>query len=396
MLAIMFSCSHFKEDLDINKVPLSQLKADNIQTELPLVLINCDERAFKQMFDHDGEDIEIDARVSIRKNGQVSIHETEAEIEIKGNKSAGFALKSLGIKFEDSQDNQEQEVITIERKQNFHNTNKIKAIRLRNSGNDFSYAMLKDLCYSDLIVQAELDIDLMYGQAAHVFVNQRYYGLLNIRTESNAHGISRLYGVKKRDLTMVKINHPAELEFKSGDRARVDQLLKDIENKDYNALIRSFDIENVIDYFIFQTYIGNGDWPDNNVRFFAVKNGKFRFVAYDLDKAGERSIEKAPLYFIQESADNPIKDLFAVLYNNPNFKEQFDTRYKSLVQSNRLHYNSFNEIVDQRTLAIEKDLIYNIEQYGKPASMIEWYQNVGIIKEVFKKRAAAVKRHLGL
>jgi len=236
----------------------------------------------------------------------------------------------------------------------------------------------------------------MYGEAAHVFVNGVYYGLLNMRTESDAHGISRLYEKKKKDLTMIKVNNPGEIEFKTGDQARIDQLLKDIEDENYDALIEAFDLNNLIDYFIFETYIGNEDWPHNNVRIYAVENGKFRFVIFDLDKAGDFKIHKEPLFFIEQGLANQIQELFFILYKNPNFRAQFNNRYISLLRSNKINYVVFNTIIDKRMQAIEEDIIYNIEKYSQPATMLEWYQNVGIIKEVFKKREEIVKEHYGL
>jgi len=396
LLITSFGCSYYQEDLQKEHLTVEDLSPDKIETSLPIVIITTDEDDFQRMFENPGYDIEIEANVSISRNSGISLNNASAELKIKGNKSAYFELKSLGIKFEQTQTNSQQEIIDVNQVLPFHNLNEIKSIRLRNSGNDFAYSMLKDLCYSDLIIHAQLDLDVMYGEAAHVFVNGAYYGLLNIRTESNPHGISRLYEKKKKDLTMIEVNDPGEIEFKTGDEARIDQLLKDIEDENYDALVDAFDLSNLIDYFIFETYVGNEDWPHTNVRIFAVGNGKFRFVIYDLDKAGNFKIHKAPLYFIEEGIANPIQDLFFVLYDNPNFRAQFNSRYIDLLHSNKINHVVFNTIVDKRMQAIEEDIIYNIEKYSQPAAMLEWYQNIGIIKEVFKKREEIVKEHFGL
>jgi len=393
---ISLACTHYDEDILIEHLTVEELSPSKIETSLPIVIIITDEDEFQRMYENYYQNIEIEANVSIRRNAAISLNNVSAELKILGNKSASFDLKSLGIKFEQTQTNTQQEIIDVNQVLTFHNLNKIKSIRLRNSGNDFAYSMLKDLCYSDLIIHAQLDIDVMYGEAAHVFVNGVYYGLLNMRTESDAHGISRLYEKKKKDLTMIKVNNPGEIEFKTGDQARIDQLVKDIEDENYDELIEAFDLSNLIDYFIFETYIGNEDWPHNNVRIYAVENGKFRFVIFDLDKAGDFKIHKEPLFFIEQGLANQIQELFFVLYKNPNFRAQFNNRYISLLRSNKINYVVFNTIIDKRMQAIEEDITYNIEKYSQPATMLEWYQNVGIIKEVFKKREEIVKEHYGL
>ena len=55
-----------------------------------------------------------------------------------------------------------------------------------------------------------------------------------------------------------------------------------IENENLNYLKDEIDINNFIDYMIFQSYIGNTDWPHNNARLYAINNEKFRFVLFDL------------------------------------------------------------------------------------------------------------------
>ena len=109
-----------------------------------------------------------------------------------------------------------------------------------------------------------------------------FYGLLNIRTESNTHGIAGLNSVSKKDLTMAKVT-THELIKKDGDFDRIDDLIAAISRKDIPYLKSEIDLSNFIDYMIFQSYLANTDWPHNNARFYAVETGKFRFVLFDLD-----------------------------------------------------------------------------------------------------------------
>jgi len=131
--------------------------------------------------------------------------------------------------------------------------------------------MIKDLSFTQLAINAGLNIDLTYGEPSLVYVNGVFYGLLNIRTESNTHGIAGLNGVSKKDLTMVKVT-THELIKKDGDFERVDALVSAISKKDIPYLKEEIDLASFIEYMIFQSYLANTDWPHNNARFYAVKD----------------------------------------------------------------------------------------------------------------------------
>jgi hypothetical protein len=56
-----------------------------------------------------------------------------------------------------------------------------------------------------LAINAGLNLDLTYAEQTVVFVNNKFLGIMNLRTEANTNGMSRLYGVSKSDITLAKI-----------------------------------------------------------------------------------------------------------------------------------------------------------------------------------------------
>ena len=69
-------------------------------------------------------------------------------------------------------------------------------------------------------------------------------------------------------ITLAKILEGGIVEKKDGDFDRIDDFIAAIDNDDYSYLSNEIDVDNFIDYMIFESYIGNRDWPKNNVRFF--------------------------------------------------------------------------------------------------------------------------------
>lgn len=51
------------------------------------------------------------------------------------------------------------------------------------------------MSYTKLAIEAGLDLDLTYEEQTVVFVNNVFLGVMNLRTEANTSGISRLYDV---------------------------------------------------------------------------------------------------------------------------------------------------------------------------------------------------------
>ncbi|MFT4662558.1 MAG: hypothetical protein ACI8XB_002848 [Patiriisocius sp.] len=160
-----------------------------------------------------------------------------------------------------------------------------------------------------------------------------------------------------------------------------------IGNEDYNYVSNEIEVDNFIDYMIFESYIGNMDWPRNNVRFFAIQDGPFRFVLYDLDRVATVDIDNTPLSFINDSGtDNVVTDLFNVLYANESFKNTYDTRFNDLINTGLLSSDRFNGIVTEYKSNIEHIMPAQINKYEHPESYTEWYLNIEQLKNNFEAR----------
>ena len=118
------------------------------------------------------------------------------------------------------------------------------------------------------------------------------------------------------------------------------------DNSTYNSIRNLLDIEDFINYMAIQFYIGNSDWPFNNVKGFRDrKDGRFHFVLFDLDGVfnvhspfdiffGMEIRKNDPLYGFDYSQNVSIEGvqlicpieivtLFKNLLKNPSFRKQF-------------------------------------------------------------------------
>ena len=387
LLTLTWGCSNFDNESDLTSFNLEyqSITPEKVISDLPVINLTVDSEKFEEMHQQFTEEIEIKGSFLLYRQQELVIENEEVEIELKGNYSKQFSLKSLGIKFEEKYDNRNRNLINPSEVLPHHNIDYIKAIRLRNSGNDFKNTMLKDLSYTQLAIQAGLDLDLTYGEPALVFINEEFYGLLNLRTEANANGMAGLYSTNKNEVTLAKIVTQTLLK-KNGDFDRIDALVDAVKRKDLDHLKSEIDLNNFIDYMVFQSYITNVDWPHTNVRFYAIRDSKFRFVLFDLDAANWIDINRSPISLIDKSVQNFVSDLFFALYEEDAFRQQFFERYQFLLEHDEISYDIFDSIVMSNLENIKSEIQLNIEKYQTPETKIEWIIEVDKLIQMFEER----------
>ena len=208
-----------------------------------------------------------------------------AGIKIAGGCSRGFAMKPFNV-FLRKDEYGDKEVDY----QLFQQTDltKFKRFKLRSSGNDFPNTMVRDASIQAMLY-GEVDIDQMAYEPVVVYLNGEYFGFYGMREFYNKHYIEAHHGVDKDSLDMMK-NPMTWTEVKEGDQVAWEELrsfirnntLQDLGNYDY--VTNQIDINEYLNYHIAEMYIGNYDWPGNNVTVWRDRNnGKWRWMLYDLD-----------------------------------------------------------------------------------------------------------------
>lgn len=403
LLLWLFSCTDFREEFSADYQAHQHLTLDQpeIHTHTAVINIEVDQAEFNHMHENVTEEIDIYGLFQLYREQQLVFESHQTRFKLKGGASLYSDLKTLGIRFEKPQDNSSAAILKPTDVLAIHQLDWIESLRLRNSGGDFRISrdgtMIKDMVYTQLAIEAGLNIDLMYGEQAIVFINDAFYGLLNLRSESTARGIAGLYDADPDQISLAKIfftQTDVIVERQNGDYQKISKLLEAIDNKNLNYLKNRVDIPNFIDYIIFQTYIANWDWPHNNVKIYAIGDSKFRFFMYDLDEGNRLFLNWEPLAFLDLSRENPVADLFHILYKDDDFRQAFDARYRDLLESGVLSSAAFRSITNRYYKHIETLMPYQIEKYGQPKTLAEWYRNIEILNANFEKREKNVRKFI--
>lgn len=183
---------------------------------------------------------------------------------------------------------------------------KYKKLVLRNSGNDFQFAYIRDELNQTLAMQAGFS-DYEAVLPAVCYLNGEYYGFFWLH-ENYCDDFFKEKYPNENALGEFEILEGTDQE-KYGDEDGSKQAYADEFNMiyeqfssadltndaDYDSLCELVDVENYLDFFAFNIYINNKDWPQNNFKCYryypasneilgeGVYDGRWRFLLHDLD-----------------------------------------------------------------------------------------------------------------
>lgn len=389
-LLLGFGCTKFNVEESLPDI--TNISPTNMKSKLDRINIVTD--SFDYIYAYYTSDLQISANVGYYNGDGALLFNKDAQIKIKGAGSANNPMKSIGIVFSESINNSAFQIIETAQALPGDNLNQLQSIRLRNSGSDDGVTHLKDLALTELAIRNSIDLELKYGKAVQVFVNSTYFGLLNLRTENDRIALSDLLGVNVNDITTMKMDTPEDdIDFREGDEQVAQNLINAIENQDGHALRQLIDVENFIDYILFEDYVGNMDWPHNNVRLYSINGGKFRFLLYDLDWAARRNrVQRLPK---MEYLEDDLSKMYQILRDHDQgFLQALENRKMELYDI--LSTAKFNAIVDDLGETIHGDIGYLIKKWGAPHSTFQWQLNVDQLKQDFEVNEFYNRKMYGL
>jgi len=273
-----------------------------------------------------------------------------------------------------------------------------KDIMLRNSGNDFGYSMLRDGFMQSLVMK-RMDIDAIAYEPAICFMNGVYFGIQNLRERSNADFIFSNYGLNEDEILIIDhIDIPNNPQYL--------QMLNFITNNDitnqtvYNQLNEMMDVDNYINYMITQIFVGNYDWPHNNVKMWKkLDGGKWRWILFDLDfgfNLYDTNLHNfnSLTYALGEASSRTTQPwataLFKRLIENPTFRSKLIDKF-SIHLSSTFETNRINSVLDSIAGKISNEIVFHKNRWGSSRT---FSNDINIMKNFSGNRANVMYNHL--
>ncbi len=337
-------------------------------------------------------------------NGDVGFN-VNAGIKIGGGCSRNFALRSLNLAIKEKQYGSPAVNYPL---YEGRNTTKFEKLKLRNSGQDFVRMGFRDAAVQALLWD-EVDMDLQGFKPVIVYVNDIYFGLMNIRELYTDEYFKHIHGTRKEELDLIKNPGLFWKEIKNGDDVIYNELYNYMENNDlsiqanYDYAESQIDINEFLNYWISSIYVAANDWPANNQVVWRERktNAKWRWGMFDNDNS--TSINFGPFSLPDFNTLDSVMDashqtwpfhsnstvFFRNLMDNTAFRNEYIQR--TCTFSNILFDpERVNQITDDIQSMLAPEVENHIDKWGFDNAMggssLNWQTHVQTYKDFFPDR----------
>ena len=281
---------------------------------------------------------------------------------------------------------------------------KDKRLVLRPFANAWTPAGIQD--YFCQQIAAGLNFDALECEPVALFLNGEYWGIYYLEQKPDEKLIAKRHGHDPDSVRLVRdwAGHTDD-GIDSGFVAMM-QWLKTADltdSKQYAKISEWVDIESFIDYVLFETFIGNRDWPANNMRCWSAEDSPWRFIFFDGDavRTTKFNAVKNALYDGTDlawptSAESTL--LLRKLLENGDFREKLRIRLKEL-RKEKFRWSAFSNIdVEMATVFgvcvndVGAEIASQSARFGYPKSVKAWKRDVRRLRRYFKRRARRIER----
>ncbi len=163
------------------------------------------------------------------------------------------------------------------------------SFQLRNGGNGYEELICRD-GFTQSVAKGIGNIDYQAYLPVGYFINGIYKGMMGLRERTNASYVKANYGLDEDKIDIVEFTQK-RVEAGCGDLNAYNEMYKFVTDSinykkdNFVALLDNYmDVEEYVNYMIFEQFIVNTDWPGNNQKIWRKHiGGKFRWILYDTD-----------------------------------------------------------------------------------------------------------------
>lgn len=271
-----------------------------------------------------------------------------------------------------------------------------------------SFILRNDGCCDDLrtmfrdailhrVVKGRMDIDCQAYRPAILFLNGKYWGILNLREKLNEHYLASHHGIDPDHIDLLEDSSSVV----EGDAEHYEDLLNFIKTADMTSnasceyIQTQMDVYEYIRYQIAEIFSANTDWPANNMKYWRPKTsgGKWRWILFDTD------------YAFADYQYNGMKGayngqlLFRRLLENPGFKNEFIQQFASHLNTT-FRAERVISVIDSLRAGIEAEIPGHIKRWGGTygsrsiSSVSEWESNIEKRRLFANERLPYVRQHI--
>ena len=282
---------------------------------------------------------------------------------------------------------------------------KFKRLVLRPFNNACTPAGIQDWLSNH--IAAPLNMGVTASRPVTLFLNGEYWGIYYLEEKVDERYLESHYDVDPDDVNIIA--QWSELEAGSSDEFySLYYSLRDADLSDsaqYSYFSEKIDIPNIIDYYLFELFSANCDWPINNVRCWQVPGGQWHWVFYDGDWCltnGRFDVYENATYtgYMSWHTSEWSTLFFRKLIESETFKKQFLERLEQL-NSSCFNYKATKPFLMQIQQQLNDEIPQQSQRFNNPKSQSEWKKFCLDVDDFLTKREIQFRRqtldffHLG-
>ena len=206
-----------------------------------------------------------------------------------------------------------------------------KSITLRSAGSEAIYEGIR---FRDAFLTSLAEgTHVLYQSSTPVVVmmNGKVYGHYNLREKINRSYIAQHEGITDEDVTDsidLLVHHGEVVQGSSEEYSDLRAYVRTHDLNDPECLeyvLSRVDIDNMFDHHAFEVICSNEDM--NNIKFYKVPGGKWKWILYDLDTAMSRTNTLPLAWLVRDKKENIEHDIdhtvFSALMEVPEMRALF-------------------------------------------------------------------------
>lgn len=229
-------------------------------------------------------------------------------------------------------------------------------------------------------IAAPLKMGTTASRPVVLFLNGEYWGIYFLGEKIDERYLENHYVVDCNNVNIISSWIGADAGT-SDDWMALYNWLKAADLRDtaqYRYLSERIDISNIIDYFIFELYSANWDWPSNNARCWQFPGEPWRWLFYDGDCCFDNPEYDAYLMatFTGQywSSCEWSTLFFRKLLESNLFKSQFLLRLDEL-NKKVLNYKRTRPYLEKIRRLLKDEIPMQVQRFGNPQSVSQWEES---------------------
>ena len=254
----------------------------------------------------------------------------------------------------------------------------------------FNYGIQDDICNR---MAAQIDVESVASRPVVLFLNGEYWGIYYLKEKPDAHYLEDHFGNEDTDYNVVSNWYGFQVD---GDTTSFVEMMRWVQNCDltqedqYARIGEMVDISSFVDYYCFELFIANNDWPANNMRCYQLNDGKWRWIFFD----GDDALTKMD-FDVMDNATSTINMgwptdsrstlLFRKLLENEEFKELFVSRFYILMAT-QFSYGVTKDYFEDAAVMVRGEVPSQCERFGLPLNLQQWEYDIMTINRFLRDR----------